>query len=701
MLGKQFIMCHDLLTRSTLLLRGAESEGVVLDKIAGIELAKADKEPDLGREALCLVATDPHEEGKVFDSLYSLFGGLNTKVFVSFAPARADEVLRAKHMVERLLSSKETGSTESTSTRGDASSQTAARHTDTYYDSDETEFLTGMLESLKNAALTNGSAYKTLVFLSGDCSDVNAYLCSKLSVLEHRTVHYRKLEELFSAAGRIGAPSLDSSHAARMLGFSNSLRVNSIVGASTGGFEGEITIGICMEGSTKTVSGTVATNSSAFNLGTLISGMPGTGKTLAAMHLLRQLLKNSRPKSIVISPTGEWNGFARENGMRIVYVNNPSERFNFFKIEGEIETTRFYENLAMLLASASDAGPYSGTLEKCLLSAFRRVYAKERDPDPVSVYEAIEEAIAEQHGKRSAAGVKYTKHGENARAALQNMRSMLNRPEFSKKGGANFTELLETGVVFDLSGVSNKMKQFYYALILNQVYGVTDGFDVQGDRSLRALICLEEAQVAFRAEKDSASAMDLIQRIQDFRKKGVGIMLITHNVTDMEPAIRRLCQTKLYFRQSADVARFAASDLLFGETEKDALIERLKSLEQRVFAVNSLQGRERAYATFATIPEYNMETAINAPEMSLDSTSDIGGMTVRVTNKEGITKRNIELQVFYVGEKVAEGVTDENGDFKVDGTIRGNAYVLAVLGERKKDSRRFAIIGGEVNIVIL
>ena len=99
------------------------------------------------------------------------------------------------------------------------------------------------------------------------------------------------------------------------------------------------------------------------------------------------------------------------------------------------------------MAAASSAGPYTRSLEKVLLAAFQKVYKNTQTPDPVSVYEAIKTAVIDQHAKRTNTSTEYTKHGENVRAALQNIRLMLMRPEFAyaeargtqrnSKGGAD------------------------------------------------------------------------------------------------------------------------------------------------------------------------------------------------------------------------------------------------------------------------
>ena len=701
LLRQQFAMYHELSSRRTFLMASAGID-VLLKALPGLEVEELQPETLAEGEVTCLVIAGPHDGADVIGNAYRLFGGLRAGILVVFTPMSHEAVISAKLKTERLLSDKETGLTESTSTRAEVMSQTSARHRDSYSDSEERDFLMSTLETLKSAALMNGRAHKIVVFLIGDYAKVEDYLSSKLAVLERKIVRQRSLEALCEAARSIDAMPFSYASAAKMVGFSNAIRINRAIGTAAPESAGEVSFGQVMEGSVKETGLSANASASSFNLGTLISGVPGTGKTFAAMHIVGQLAQMKGLKIAIISPTDEWNSFGRKSGLRVIRLLRSETQFNFFKCDSGIEIDRFYENLAMLLASASEAGPYTNSLEKCLLAAFRRVYAEDRAPDPVGVYEAIEDAIVEQHGKRSAVGVKYTKHGENSRSALENLRSMLNRPEFSKREGESFSELLERGVVFDLSGISNKMKPFYYALILNQVYSVADMLDTRGDGELRMLLCLEEAQTVFRQERNgSAATADLAERIQDFRKRGVGLLLITHNVTDIDPSIRRLCQTKLYFRQSSDIAKFAANDLLFGEGEKEELAERLKSLEQRVCALNYLQGRERACAAFAKLPEHEAGKQDEAPSKPTGDSSAIGKMTIKIADKGGAAKEGARIQVFYVGEKVYEGATDSQGSVEVSRTIKGNGYRLVVLGEKKKDSRVFGVVGGETNVIKL
>ena len=221
----------------------------------------------------------------------------------------------------------------------------------------------------------------------------------------------------------------------------------------------------------------------------------GTGKTLCTMNIISQIKKKS--KVVIISPTEEWSCFGDQNNMEVVRLYEDKVQINFFKCDSLINIERFYENLAILIASASNAGPYKNSLEKCLIAAFSSIYNKTRTPDPVEVYLEIENEIVRRHAVSNNSGIRYTKHGENIMAALEDLRLMLLKREFAYEKGINFRELIERGVVFDLSSISNKMKPFFYALILWQIYSLADEFNTNGDNELRMLICLEEAQLVF------------------------------------------------------------------------------------------------------------------------------------------------------------------------------------------------------------
>jgi hypothetical protein len=525
-------------------------------------------------------------------------------------------------------------------------------------------------------------------------------------IIEERSLRVLDLDDLYASVRHIDAIPFDSVSAACMFGLSTSVKKNRTIGTTGKPSSGDLLLGEYLDGSVRKTGRNVSIGKETLNLGMLISGVPGTGKTFAAMHTIKEAMNSNRIPIVIISPTCEWNIFGESMGFNVLQLYESKIPFNLFKCDSEINIEKFYENLAMLLAAASDAGPYTGPLEKCLLAAFRKLYSKTRAPDPVKVYDEIEEAVIEQHAKRSSVGIKYTKHGENIRASLENLRQMLNRPEFAYENGVDFKKVVKEGVVFDLSRVSNKLKLFFYALFLNQVYSLADAFEENGDGALRLLICLEEAQLVFAREERSAATVDLTQRIQNFRKKGVGLMLVTHSVSDIDSKIRRLCQTKLYFRQSADVAKYAAEDLLFDEKDKDVLVERLKTLGQGECALNCIEGpagkRSPASSLFISVPQLVMDKPHCKKQMLEGSTvPEKATMKIKIIDQEGKPKESMRIQVFFLGEKILEGRTDSSGIVSIESTIKNKEYKVATLGERRKDTIMFKAEGGCENLIMM
>jgi hypothetical protein len=334
-----------------------------------------------------------------------------------------------------------------------------------------------------------------------------------------------------------------------------------------------------------------------------------------------------------------------------------------------------------------------------MLNAFRKIYAKENEPDPVTVYEEIENSIIELHAKRTNTGVKYTKHGENIRSALENLRSILCRPEFSAKSGIKIEDLIQSGVVYDISSASGTTRAYLYALLLNQVYAITSSLDARGDGELRLLICLEEAQTMF-SDKDSAAVLDIKQRIQDFRRQGVGLMILTHNVNDIDSGVRRLCQLKLYLKQASDVAAIASKDLVFTYANEEDVTLKLKLLDSRVgaFSYVTKSGTEKMMqdTIFIKTKEYNNENyrtyenplnfLIKGSELTLPKELDVT-LRINVNANDALACKCASLmhsiQFRYLGEIISEHIIEMNKDI-VQTLLEGKNYKIQILDRKRK-----------------
>ena len=708
-LGKSFAIYHDFSELETSLLTDQENAETILTKrILGLKLnnipvptIKGGLRHVIGFDVRAEEEGYDEENERLFSDMYKILGNSRNWLFLFFSQTTEKQVNPIKRKVEDLLSRKETRLTRNFGARYETDS--GSMQNELHYASEEKKALFAILNSLDNASLANGSSYKVSFVMSSEAEDVYNYLKMKMLLVEEERIKAASIEELCYNLKKKENLPISHSVAAKLLSFSDQIRQNSIIESRKEKQEGEIAIGTYLDGSVQDTGEPIKIFASTLNLGTLITGLPGSGKTFAAMGLISQIAENCKAKIVIIAPTEEWIPFGIENGMEVVKLYGYGTRINFFKCSDGVNMERFYENLAMLMAHASNSGPYRSSIEKCLLSAFSRAYATTGNPDPVEIYGEIEEAVIEQHGKRSSLGVKYTKHGENIRAGLESLRLMLQKPQFAYKEGLDLTKVFDKGVVFDLSKVSNNMKPFYYALILNQIYAYSDTFDLNGDDKLRLLICLEEAQLVFDNDEQSAATIDLRQRIQDFRKRGIGLVLISHSVSDINLRIRRLCQTKMYFRQSADAVKAAAGDLIFNESLSEEICNKLKTLEHRACALNymlfSSGTKSPAPSIFVKTPTYFLKTSKdNMYDYPVPKTPET---EIRIVNAENMPISDARVEIQYVGERTCAGKTNEDGVFLVKNLLEAKKYTLATMGQKKKETKKFDITGGGVNIIRL
>ena len=712
MLGSQFMIVHKFGKNYSFII----SEDIeVKDRLTSSVLGMGLEEVGDVFFEICspkaLIAFDNRDyrekEGPVFQDMHKIFGISDSELIISFVPAGKNNVKNLKEKMEELASNDNTRISRNFGSKA-AGNPSGSIQSELYYDSEKRRLNLAVLNNLSEIMINNGVSYRVSLILAKDTDALlEGYVSSKMSVLGIKKLKSSEFEGLWNEVKNFESLPMSYRNAAFMLNFPDTIKrlrtINTRL-ANLDNSKNSIFIGTYVEGSISEQRLMVRINPSTMNLGTLITGLPGSGKTFAAMNMLQQIKETEDCCMAMISPTEEWGFFGDKIGIRTIKFHENDFKINFFKCENGNKKEKFYENLAMLLAHASNAGPYRNAMEKCLLSAFSKVYSDTLDPDPVYVYEKIEEAIVESHGKRSGAGIRYSKHGENIKAALQNLRLVLLKPQFAYNDGINLFETIKSGVVFDLSGISNSMKPFLYALTLNQIYAFTDLIDEEGNDRLRMIICLEEAQIVFDTEEQSAAMLDLRQRIQDFRKKGIGIVILTHSVTDINLRIRRLCQTKMYFRQSADAVKYAANDLIFEDKAMEDLADRLKTLEHRTCAVNYIISengmKNPAESLFVRIPEYELSKRHGKQTARMPENRRI--TKIQLLQEDGSkVNRLLNADIRYLGGLVCFVQTDGEGVLSVGGLLGGKKYIVVIHGKTKKDTMSFEFLGGEnVKIVL-
>ncbi len=714
-LNSKFIALHDFSNSRTFLISESDQ---IKKALSNLGISTHEEEPSALQPAskrfVALIVylfetqtkqyyRDQRSNESCLEGIYQALNGTESSLFIAFSPSDLKHATGIKAGIEKDISDMDVRVTRSIAIKG--ISQNSSSQADVYYGSDRKRALLSMLNMVNDIIMSNGCSYKISVIIedAAGAEKTVQYIKSKLLVLDELSITADGIEELYKAVDRINGIPFSNERCAKLLFFSDKVKKPPKINTAFSSSKGDIIVGNYVHNGIRATETPLFINKETLNLGAIVSGLPGSGKTASAKSIIGQLTDNKDTKIIIISPNDEWNNFGYSNGLEVIKIYDSNTQINFFRCNDKINVERFYEDLSMLVASASNAGPYRNSIEKVLLSAFNKSYKNGKDPDPNVVYSNIELAVIEQHAKVTNVSVKYTKHGENIKAALQNLRLIISRPEFAYNNGIDFSFIIDKGAVFDLSKVSNNMKPFFYALILNQVYGFAESFDIYGDDKLRMLICLEEAQVVFNNDISSAANQDLENRIQNFRKKGVGLFLLTHNATDISPRIRRLLQFKMYFRQSSDVAKYAANDLIFtGDSEDDA-IDKLKVLGQRNCAVNyiSIEGGRKIpeSSIFVEIPDVE-EPDIMPEEVHVPRSNKLSETTFTMRNKDGVIS-GANVQLMYLGEKISEGTTDMEGRISFNDMLIGKEYRLVLLGEKKKDSKRFHVWGGKAEELVI
>jgi hypothetical protein len=590
-----FVLVYDFSQKSTLLLIDTsiakEKTAMLIRSVPGLALEVAEFDPLKTVGEMRVVSfykkCETHEklEETYRRNMQDIFD-LDIEsgfVAVAFVPAGDDELERSKRYIEDNLSKKEVRETHSESRNGFAGKAGTTTQRELFAESEETELMNCVLASMNDAVLSNSLAYKQFLIMPKNYEMLREYIRTRFLLLDERDFR-TNLTELLCRLAKEKAFPLGTGYLSSFVNIYGTHRLSYILPTVFRSTKNGIKMGNFMNNGVVETNYAVRIDPSTINLGFILTGLPGSGKTREAMAIIDEVKGYARrTRVVVIAPTDEWDAFATDHEMHLIKPYADNVPINLFRCPSTTSKERFYENLATMLASASNAGPYQNPLEHCMLNAFRKAYAETDTPDPAAAYDAIEEAIIQMHAKRTNTGVKYTKHGENIRSALEGLRAILCRQEYSAKEGIRIEELADRGAVFDLSSVSSGKRAYLYALLLNQIYALTSSFDTKGDDELRLLVCLEEAQTVF-GSRDSAAVQDLRQHIQDFRKQGIGLMLLVHSISDIEQGVRRLCQTKLYLKQAPDVAAMAANDLIFTYAREEDIALKLKLLESRTGA---------------------------------------------------------------------------------------------------------------------
>lgn len=439
----------------------------------------------------------------------------------------------------------------------------------------------------------------------------------------------------------------------------------------------------------------------SYNTNILIVGQQRMGKTTLAKRIAKHAACEGAGV-IVFSPSSEWTSVAKARKGMLVIKLAENIPFNLVRCPPGVRKEQFYQNLALLLANAMGAGPYTNPIRNVMLNSFTSLYARKEEPGIVDVYDGIHSSLVEFYSHEG----KFGKFGQNIRASLENLRQLMLKEQFRVKEGVRIEDCVKEGVVFDLSGCSELERALLYAFILAQVYSyVLSNFDEKGDRELRVLIVLEEAHMVFRKQGregvslEATATADLERKLGMFSKRGVGMVLITHFADQLSDIVRRHAQTHFYFKQDVDSLESALKDLKFNPLEEELwrnASKKLLSLPTGVAACRAVhieKGRRVEVGPFFIKTSEHEEGSLDEKEVNerVERYMKKNGihlpkktkLAVRVVSKDGKGIPNAAVELMLCGTPVSFGETQEGADSLtgVEAEVAGSVYLDAVEGE--------------------
>lgn len=600
------IIIYDIKNGSTsLYIHSDRSDTIMGDIENSIMGLKFNKDPNIISTNGAIITVIPYvkplekSDQHAFDDIFEMFKNTGFIAIISL-PQDEGSIDSAKNIIEAELSGVET---KKSAVLQKSKSSNISFQYDIFEGSEDAIVLNDILGSINFSMTKNGIIYKCFIAISSQPSDLINYVDSRIVAFKHDTIYPKSINDLILTLNKTESFLVGIDILKRFFGIYGHDKVEYIMPTITPKTSGDIELGSYLAKSVNLTQTPVQIQKETLNLGCIISGLPGSGKSREAMAIIDALYKsNSRTKTkiVVIAPTEEWDNFAISHNMNLLRLQKDMVPINFFRCPDNVDPQKFYTDLGMIIAAASTAGPYRDPIEKCLINAFRSIYKTTNNPNPSLVFDRINASIIKLHGKISNAGVKYTKHGENIKSSLEGLIEIISRREYSGANGIKLEELIEDGVVFNISNSGLNSRSYLYSLILNQIYAISSTYDNNGDTELRLLTCIEEAQTIFKDPK-SPAVEDIKFKIQDFRKKGIGLMLLTHNIIDIDASIRRLCQTKIYLKQAPDIAPIISKDLIFTFCEEDDITKRLKNINSRVAAINYVSKDGNSKKTNETI----------------------------------------------------------------------------------------------------
>ena len=229
-------------------------------------------------------------EQKFLDA-YKILKNVDASFFIIFIPSEIKHTVLIKENIEDRLSKIETRTTRQQNSKDFNNPFNVSIQTELFYGSDEKRVLLSILEMLNEILISNGTSYMVSILFNKKLEQISSYLKSKLLIIDESTFTLNQNIDFFEYFKKIDSIPFSEKKAALTLAFSDYIPVKPLIQTYLNETNGDILIGTYLENSITDGNKKIFIERNAFNLGVLITGVPGTGKTSSSMSILRQIPK--------------------------------------------------------------------------------------------------------------------------------------------------------------------------------------------------------------------------------------------------------------------------------------------------------------------------------------------------------------------------------------------------------------------------
>jgi DNA helicase HerA-like ATPase len=373
----------------------------------------------------------------------------------------------------------------------------------------------------------------------------------------------------------------------------------------------------------------------------VISGMSGFGKSTLFKSLLLDIRKNN-VACIIFDAHDEHSDIVRSLDGSV--HNALYSGMNILELDGASVSERISE-LSRLFKEIYSLGYIQATkLSECLWYTYRKSGARTRLDRNIANTPSIKDLVDELN-----IFIKNSK-GVGERNTLLHLRdriSLLNSPAFNSRSIS--IDGLNTGLnSFCLANMKSKEAQLIYiGELLKRLYSKMH--DNSKQDSLRMYIMIDEAQFLV----DEASNNSIIAKlIEEGRKYGVGVIIVTHAASTLNRKIMTNCSTfaTFYAREPSEISYVAKVLSGSNPTMIDAVRNKISTLKGNQIILLSNRFRN---PVIVSTPKFD-EIEVKASDYTKQEIMNLlNTVSKRPIIKEELTKLGINCNSNIIGELIA------------------------------------------------